>query len=62
VCEVPELFPELRGLLSPPPAPPEEEPPINGEQVEMFEQWEKLGLQSLFDSLKPQETDHGMRK
>jgi hypothetical protein len=49
VSDMSELFSELRGLLEEPPAPLEEEPPIDGEQVEMFEQWEKLGLPSLFD-------------
>jgi len=46
---VSELFPELRGLITPPPAPVEEVPPLGGDQIEMFEQWEKLGLPALFD-------------
>ena len=31
---------------APPPAP---EAPITGEQVEMFEEWEKQGLPALFE-------------
>ena len=43
------LFEELRGAPNPPPGPVRKPAPIIGEQIEMFEQWQKLGLPALFD-------------
>jgi hypothetical protein len=43
------LFEELRGVLNPPPGPVQEPEPIIGEQIEMFEEWEKQGLPALFE-------------